>query len=69
MAQHPLRLERVLLEVLCRTVLYARLHELQLSACNFTFCYIGSGLYTDAQTLWATVSRAYGSAATLMLVH
>ena len=32
-------------------VLYARLHELQLSAYNCTFCYIGSSFYTDAQTL------------------
>ena len=38
-------------EVLCRVVLYARLHELQLSANNCTFCYIGSSFYTDAQTL------------------
>ena len=38
-------------EVLCRVVLYARLHELQLSAYNCTFCYIGSSFYTDAQTL------------------
>ena len=38
-------------EVLSRVVLYARLHELQLSAYNCTFCYIGSSFYTDAQTL------------------
>ena len=38
-------------EVLCRVVLYARLHELQLSAYNCTFCHIGSSFYTDAQTL------------------
>ena len=53
-------------EVLCRVVLYARLHELQLSAYNCTFCYIGSSFYTDAQTLWATASRAYGSAILLV---
>ena len=38
-------------EVLRRVVLHTRLHELQLSAYNCTFCYIGSGFYTDAQTL------------------
>ena len=38
-------------EVLCGAVLHTRLHELQLSAYNCTFCYIGSGFYTDAQTL------------------
>ena len=35
-------------EVLCRVVLYVRLHELELSAYDCTFCYIGSGFYTDA---------------------
>ena len=47
-------------------MLYARMHELWLSTCHFTFCNIGTGFYSNAQTPYAIAGCANVSAVLLV---
>ena len=60
------QLVSAVLRFLSWVVLYARMHELQLSTYHFTLCDIGTGFYSNAQAPYATAGCA--NVSTVLLV-